>query len=49
MEETNNVPVLETVDGVFQDEVIDSIDVLDEINESEIEGEEIAIEKEGGM
>lgn len=52
-EESNDIVLLETVDGVFQEDVpemISSIEIpdLDEADEAEKESENIEVEEEGG-
>lgn len=51
MEENNdaNVPELETIDGVFVDNVVETLEIPNIENPDDKEQENIEIEQEGGL
>lgn len=49
MEETDNVELLPTVDGVYVDNVVETLEIPDIKNPEDKEQENIETEQEGGL
>lgn len=49
MEESDNVELLQTTDGVYVDEIIDTVEIPEIENPDEREYENVELEQEGGL
>lgn len=49
MEESENVELLQTIDGVYVDEIIDTVEIPEIENPDDREYENVELEQEGGL